>query len=132
MRVLVDTSAFLAVMDVDEQNHLVAKRLWEDLIREEAILVCTNYVLVETLALIQRRFGMALLKAFQDNVTPVMHIEWVDEPLHQASIAALLTANRRRLSLVDCVNFEAARRLGITTVFAFDQHFVEQGFTRLS
>ena len=33
---------------------------------------------------------------------------------------------------VDCISFETARRLGINTVFAFDQHFVEQGFTCLS
>lgn len=33
---------------------------------------------------------------------------------------------------VDCISFETARRLGINNVFAFDQHFVEQGFTYLS
>ncbi|MBI1878608.1 MAG: PIN domain-containing protein [Chloroflexi bacterium] len=132
MRVLVDSSAFLAVMDVDEQNHVAAKRIWEQLIRNNAILICTNYVLLETLALIQRRFGLALVKAFQENVVPFLNVEWVDEPLHQAGVAALLTANRRHLSLVDCISFEIARRLGIDTVFAFDQLFVEQGFTCLS
>ena len=30
---------------------------------------------------------------------------------------------------VDCISFETARRLGINTAFAFDQHFVEQEFT---
>lgn len=130
MRVFIDTSAFLAIMDTNEQNHLLARESWEHLIQEEAVLVCTNYILVETLALIQRRFGMALIKTFQDNVVPLLHIEWVDEALHRAGIAALLTANRRGLSLVDCISFETARQLGITTVFAFDQHFVEQGFMR--
>lgn len=132
MRVFVDTSAFLAIMDVDEQNHPVAKGLWGQLIGENEVLICTNYVLLETLALIQRRFGVVLVKAFQDNVVPLLNIEWVDEALHQAGVAALLTANRRHLSLVDCISFETARRLSIDTVFAFDQHFVEQGFTCLS
>ena len=132
MRVLVDSSALLAVMDMDEQNHAAAKRIWEQLIRDNAVLICTNYVLLETLALIQRRFGLALVKTFQDNVVPLLNVEWVDESLHQAGVAALLTVNRRHLSLVDCISFETARRLGINTVFAFDQHFVEQGFTYLS
>jgi predicted nucleic acid-binding protein len=66
------------------------------------------------------------------DVVPLLHIIWIDEALHQVGVAALITANRRRLSLVDCLSFETARRLNIDTVFAFDQHFVEQGFTCLS
>jgi predicted nucleic acid-binding protein len=42
--------------------------------------------------------------------------------------SALLTANRRQLSLVDCVSFEMMRRLGIKTAFTYDRHFSEQGF----
>jgi len=66
------------------------------------------------------------------NAAPLLHIEWVDETLHQAGVVALLTANRRQLSLVDCISFETMRRLGLDTAFAFDQHFVEQGFRCLS
>jgi predicted nucleic acid-binding protein len=89
-------------------------------------------VLLETLALLQHRFGLGLVKRFQEDVVPLLNIIWIDEALHQAGMAALITANRRRLSLVDCLSFETARRLNIDTVFAFDQHFVEQGFTCLS
>lgn len=71
-------------------------------------------------------------KFFKKNVTALLYVEWIDESLHQTEIAALLTANRRQLSLVDCISFETARRLGVNTVFAFDQHFTEQGFTCLS
>jgi predicted nucleic acid-binding protein len=45
-----------------------------------------------------------------------------------SAISALLAAGRRKLSLVDCTSFEIMRSLGIKTVFAFDSHFVEQGF----
>jgi predicted nucleic acid-binding protein len=74
---------------------------------------------------------LVAVKAFEDNIVPYLNVEWVDENLHQAGVAALLTANRRQLSLVDCISFETARRLSLDTVFAFDQHFVEQGFTCL-
>jgi predicted nucleic acid-binding protein len=84
------------------------------------------------LALIQNRLGMAAVKAFEDNIVPLLRIEWVDESLHRAGVAAMLTANRRQLSLVDCLSFETVRRLNIDTVFTFDQHFAEQGFTCLS
>ena len=132
MRVLVDTSAFLAILHRDDKNHTPAKRIWEQLIHKKAILICPNYVVVEACTLIQNRLGMVAVKTFEEDIVPLIHIEWVDESLHQAGVAALLMANRRRLSLVDCISFETARRLGINTVFAFDQHFVEQGFTCLS
>ncbi|MBI4581568.1 MAG: hypothetical protein HY718_17855 [Planctomycetes bacterium] len=51
-----------------------------------------------------------------------------DEELHQAGMAAVLTAARRRLSLTDCVSFEVMRRRGIRQAPAFDRHFREQGF----
>jgi predicted nucleic acid-binding protein len=41
-------------------------------------------------------------------------------------------ANRRSLSLVDCVSFVVMRQLAIRDAFAFDRHFEEQGFTLVS
>ena len=128
MSVYVDTSAFFAVLDADDANHNAARHLWEDLLKQEVVLVCSNYVLVETLALVQRRLGMPAVRAFQEDVMPVLKVRWVDELLHQVGIASVLAAARRGLSLVDCVSFELMRRLGIKTVFVFDHHFEEQGF----
>jgi predicted nucleic acid-binding protein len=45
-----------------------------------------------------------------------------------AAMSALLAANRRTLSLVDCTSFEIMRESGLDTVFTFDAHFSEQGF----
>jgi predicted nucleic acid-binding protein len=128
MRVFVDTSAFLAVMDADEENHQDASLVWEHLMRVGAELFCTNYVLVETISLVQRRLGMPIANIFYERVVPMLNTIWIDESLHEIGLAALLVANRRRLSLVDCVSFEVARRHGVDAVFAFDQHFIEQGF----
>ncbi|MDY7041488.1 MAG: PIN domain-containing protein [Chloroflexota bacterium] len=128
MRVFVDTSAFFAVLDADDGNHDAAKQVWEDLLTQEAVLVCSNYVLVETLALVQNRLGIPAVRTFQEDIVPVLNVEWVDESVHQVGIASVLAAARKGLSLVDCVSFEIMRRLGIKTAFAFDRHFEEQGF----
>ena len=122
----------MAILHHDDKNHSPATRVWERLLNQDTTLICTNYILVETCSLLQNRLGLIAVKAFEDSIVPLLIIEWVDEALHQAGVAALLTANRRHLSLVDCISFETARRLGINIVFAFDQHFVEQGFTCLS
>ncbi len=128
MNLFVDTSAFFAVLDADDRNHKKARQMWQDLLNSGANLICTNYILVETLALLQHRLGVPAVRSFQADVVPVLKIEWVSETLHASAVSALLVANRRQLSLVDCVNFEAMRSMGLTQVFAFDPDFSHQGF----
>ena len=54
-RVFIDTSAFLAVLDADDEVHEEAKKTWEHLITTNELMRCSNYVLLETFALVQRR-----------------------------------------------------------------------------
>lgn len=91
-------------------------------------MVTHNYVLVETVALVQRRHGMSAVRAIVDDVVPVMRVVWVGEGEHLASTAALLAGASRAVSLVDRVSFHMMRRLGIASAFAFDPDFVKQGF----
>ena len=131
MAVFIDTSAFFAVLDADDANHSAAGRIWKNLIEQREELVCSNYILIECFALLQRRLGLEAARIFQSDVIGVLQVRWVDEPLHAAAVSALLTAGRRQLSLVDCVSFELMRRLGLTAAFAFDQDFADQGFSCL-
>ncbi len=71
---------------------------------------------------------MESVRTFQEDVLPLINIEWIDDVAHEAGISAFLTASRKNLGLVDCVSFEIMRKLSIKTVFAFDPHFEEQGF----
>ena len=48
MTCFVDTSALLAVMDKDDEFHIEARALWERLTEQQAALVATNYVVLET------------------------------------------------------------------------------------
>lgn len=128
MSIFIDTSAFLAILDADDINHKKADKAWKTLVINEEVLVCTNYVLVETFALLQNRLGIEAVKIFQEDVFPMLIVEWVDETGHRAGVNALLATNRKKLSLVDCISFDNMRRLGIKSAFVFDKHFKEQGF----
>lgn len=127
-KVFVDTSAFVAVLDASDRHHTQAASIWKELIRTGTTLVASNYVLVETCAVIQCRLGMAALRLFCTNVCPGLEVFWVEPDLHTAGVDAVLAAGRRRLSLVDCVSFAVMRRRNLNTVFTFDPHFAEQGF----
>jgi predicted nucleic acid-binding protein len=124
----VDTSGLFALIDVDSATHSRASAAWRALRDSRDDLVTTNYVVVETLSVLQNRLGLAAARDFVDQVAPLLAVEWVDAGLHWAAITAVLAANRRTLSLVDCSSFEMMWRLGITRAFALDEHFREQGF----
>jgi predicted nucleic acid-binding protein len=128
MTTFIDTSAFFAVLDADDQMHSRARKEWERLLETDTSFRTTNYVLVETSALLQSRIGMDGLRVLAGDVVPVLDIIWVDAGMHLSAHHSLLVASRRDLSLVDCVSFEAMRRLRIDNVFCFDAHFAQQGF----
>lgn len=127
MSVFVDTSALYAVLDADDDNHTPARTEWRRLLLISS-LVTTNYVLVETTALLQHRLGVEAVRTFEQDVCPVLGLEWIDASRHAAGMSSVLAAGRRRLSLVDCVSFAAMRDLGLHDAFTFDGHFAEQGF----
>ncbi len=128
MTVFVDTSALYAVLDRSDANHLAARRLWQRLLPEGSILVTTNYVVLETSALVQSRLGVAALRTLHEDVVPALAVEFIDERRHKEGVSAVLSSARRKLSLVDCVSFAVMREAGLREVFCFDRHFAEQGF----
>ena len=126
-----DTSALLALLDGDERNHAACAEAWRALLAADERVVTTNYVLIETFALVQRRLGLKALQVLCAEFLPLIDINWLDKETHEAAVGALLTAARRKLSLVDCVSFEVMRREGLEKAFTLDRHFEGQGFVRV-
>src|SRR6185295_12707103 len=113
------------------EEHSRAAATYRELLEAGEPLISTSYVLVETIALLQRRLGIDAVSTFQTDILPTLEVEWLTEESHQAAMAALLAAARRRLSLVDCSSFLIMRRRGVTRAFAVDPHFGEHGFEQI-
>ena len=128
MVIFADTSGLYPLLDAENMAFESVAPVWEHLRDGGYSIVTTNYVLVETATLLQSRLGVGAVRDFVDGVVPVLSVEWVDPRVHEGGLAAVLAANRRDLSFVDCVSFEVMRRLGIRRAFALDGHFREQGF----
>lgn len=126
--IFVDTSALYAVLDRDDQNHPLARSTWSSLLQADDALVVTNYVVVETAALVQHRLGMDAVRALCGDMLPALDMHWIGEDEHRHAQNALLAADRRRVSLVDCSSFHVMRSRMMRTAFAFDPHFGQQGF----
>jgi predicted nucleic acid-binding protein len=126
--VFIDTSALLALLDGKDESHARALAAWASLAKAETLLVTTNFIVLETIAVAQHRLGLDAVRAFVRDVMPLLDVVFVDEELQRTALAALLAAGRRRLSLVDCASFEVMRRRQVECAFAYDAHFTEQGF----
>lgn len=126
--VFIDTSAFYALLDADDGGHRRVRDTWATLLHSDSLLTTSNYILVETFALVQNRLGIEAVRIFQEDIVPLLTIRWIDAPIHATATSALLAAGRKQLSLVDCSSFEIMRRDGIRRVFTLDRHFREYGF----
>lgn len=111
MSVFVDTSALMAVMVAADDGHETAACTWRKLLTAGEHLVTSNYVLLETCALLQRRYGIPHLRRFEAEAVPLLRIAWVGPEQHDAALTGLLAASRRDLSLVDCASFVLMREL---------------------
>jgi predicted nucleic acid-binding protein len=130
--VFVDTSALYAVLDRDDAHHEPAAAIWSHLFTGDERLVTSSYVVVESCALIQSRLGMKALRTFHDDVLPAIETYWISENDHRGAMDAVIVADRRNLSLVDCSSFVVMRRLSLRRVFTFDDDFTQQGFEVLA
>jgi uncharacterized protein len=125
--IFVDTSAIYAWADVADPNHDTAVGRLQALLDARQELLTHNYVLVESIALLQARLGVpAAAKLARDSAAFVM--EWVDEDLHAAGIRELERSRRHRVSLVAHISFLVMRRRKVVTAFAFDPDFTSAGF----
>lgn len=125
--IFLDTSAIYAWADAADANHDTAVQRLQAILDSGEALVTHNYVLVEALALLQSRLGLAAaIKLAKDSAAFV--IEWVDDDLHSSGLHELEQSKKRQISFVDHISFLVMRRRELTTAFAFDPDFTSAGF----
>src|SRR5947207_5311454 len=114
--IFVDTSAVYAWADSADANHSIALRRLNAILESGEELLTHNYVLVESIALLQARLGLvAAAKLAKDSTAFV--IEWVDADLHASGIEDLKRSKKRRVSLVDHISFLVMSRHNLETAF---------------
>jgi predicted nucleic acid-binding protein len=127
--VFVDTSFFIALLDDDEDRHGDAVAQWRWAAKERVAVLTSNYVVVESCGVLQRQIGVPAVRRLVRQVLDPVDVQWVTKEEHERATEALLVADRRQLSIVDCTSFEVMRRLDVRECLAFDRHFAEQGFS---
>lgn len=131
MSVFVDTSALYTLLVSTEEAHAEIVDTFRALAQSDRSLVTTNYILLETSALLQHRFGLDAVRDLEERVVPLLVVRWIDETTHRRSLQRLLRTDRRGVSLVDCSSFVVMDAEGIKDTIALDSNFAREGYRLL-
>lgn len=127
-QIFADTSGFIALMDADDVFHPLASNAWQGYLEQDCRIYTSDYVRLETWALIQRRLGAQAALDFADLILPACSVLSIEENGFTTSVNEWRLARRRNLSLVDITSFRVMRDQQIMKAFSFDKHFAEEGF----
>ena len=123
--VLWDSSAILALLDADDADHDRAVAVARRIASERRPSFITNYIEVETHALLLRRLGRALAREWLlSGGLPVVRALPEEEDRAREIV---MRHSDRDWSLCDATSFAILDVRGIRRAFTFDRHFVQYG-----
>jgi predicted nucleic acid-binding protein len=131
LKVFLDTGAFLALADEDDDYHTAAKSIHTGLLQSRVQLLISNFVLAETYTLIRFKVGhhatVDFMKRFDHTKIKVLR---VTESIEQAAKAIFVRYDDKDFSFVDCTSFALIDHHRLDQTFAFDTHFRQYRFKR--
>jgi predicted nucleic acid-binding protein len=131
LKVFLDTGAFLALADEDDDYHSAAKNIYTQLLQARPQLSTSNFVLSETYTLIRskvsHRAAVEFLKRFDQTGIRVIRVSEANE---QTAKTIFVRYDDKDFSFVDCTSFALIDHHRLDHVFAFDSHFRQYRFKR--
>ncbi|MGA8849781.1 MAG: hypothetical protein WB564_08195 [Dehalococcoidia bacterium] len=130
-RVIIDSSAFLALLSKNDTNHTLAVEAYGRLVDREQELWTTSSTLVTIVGFILERFGIESLRVFNDSIKGIIHIFWVDGTPYRDALELILSRSLGNdLDIEGSLTVVAARCLQ-AHVFGFRKCFSEVGIATL-
>lgn len=130
MKLFVDTSAWLALNDKNDQYHNRAKSKSLEIERQRIELVTSEYIFDESITLIRYRISHASAVLFGNSLLNSHIVEIIDvTDIDRFKAWELFKKYEdKELSFTDCISFVLMKNLRLQKVFAFDDHFKQMGF----
>jgi uncharacterized protein len=131
-RVFVDSSAYLALLDTDDEHHREAIATLQELAQARYRQFTTNVLLIESHALILSVLGRdraaRFLKDMEESNTVMIRARATDE---ERAKQILFQYTDKDFSFADAISFAVMERFAIRLAFSFDRDFAQYGFTVL-
>lgn len=122
----VDTGAFVALGDEDDQLHGVAMEFSRTTMAQTSRWLTTDGVVLETALYFQRRLGLKAARRFWKQFAQGLsgvHLYFTDTGDWERAWRIAERYRDQTFSLVGCLSFAVMEKLGIRHAFAFDCHF---------
>ena|SRR5215213_7562215 len=131
--VLVDTAAWLALVNTRDELHSRAKRVMADLRARKVALVTTEFVLLEVANALctaaWRGKAIALIDGFR--LLSNLRIVPADSSLWAEGWQLYCSRPDKEWSLTDCTSIVVLQKEHIDQVFSSDHHFEQAGYRKL-
>lgn len=128
MSIFIDACAFIALINISDGLHSRASDLFTKATESDEEFFTSNYVILETIFLLQRELGLSAVNDFRKFMLPIINIIWIDEKIHNYCLNNLIAAEKRKISFTDYSSFYILDNFKIDTIFTFDKHFKEKGY----
>jgi predicted nucleic acid-binding protein len=131
--VLVDTAAWIALVNTRDELHHHAERTMAELRRSNAALITTEFVLLEVAnALCTSAWREKAIKLIDGlRSVPDLHIVPVVTTLLAEGWQLYRSRLDKEWSLTDCTSMIVMQKESIERVFTSDHHFEQAGFVKL-
>jgi predicted nucleic acid-binding protein len=125
MKLFVDTGAFIALTDADDENHKSAAVFYRNAKEKGTRFVTTNFIVCETLNYLRARISHNIAVLFRENLKKSGFIEIVavTPSIEDAAFDIFRRYPDKDFSFTDCTSFSIMRSLKLKSAFAFDRHF---------
>lgn len=131
----IDTSGWASLFVIQEPNHLLANQALNQALQQRQILITSNYIISELVALLHRPLRQPRSRIFEivDAIKTVPYIRMIhiDSDTDQTAWELCKSRSDKSWSLVDCSSFVLMQQLNIQQALTTDHHFEQAGFIRL-
>jgi predicted nucleic acid-binding protein len=130
--VFVDTGGWMAMADARDPLHAACRRKRDELLRDGALLISTDYVLDETLTLIRVRLGLESAGRWWAQIEGSSRLrwEWIDPLRAEKARRWFFQWKDKDFSFTDCTSFVVMKDRHVRLALTTDDDFRQAGFEK--
>jgi len=132
-KILVDTNAWIALNNKNDQFHSRAVSLNKELINKGYKFITTNFILDETYTGLLMKVSHYSATDFGERVrsSKLLSVFKIEDFIENSAWEIFKKYSDKQFSYTDCTSFALMKYMNIDTAFTNDHHFEQFGFISL-